>query len=334
MPRVVAVIPTLEAGPSLARAVESLVRQNGVTIEVVVVDNSGRSLARESLSLSGFLDDVRIVETPRNVGFGEAVNLGAAESDAPYVAVMNDDARSDADFLQRMIDALEREPRAGMAAPTIELSGTGLLDSAGLNVYGDGVGKQRAHRLKQEDAPRDAEALLPSGCAAVYRRSMLDEVGWFDADYFLYGEDTDVGLRGRLAGWKCLYVSEAVVHHDYSGTAGRASRLKAFYVERNRLWNVVKNCPLGMWPGVPFYAAARYWAHFRAARSGTGLAGESVGLFGLAAVVVSAYWATLTALPTLWRKRRAFNSKRRLSSGEFRALLERFPTTAREIAEQ
>ena len=334
MPRVVAVIPTLEAGPSLARAVESLVRQNGVTIEVVVVDNSERSLAREALSPSGFLNDVRIVETPRNVGFGEAVNLGAAESDAPYVAVMNDDATAHRHCLIRQVGELEFWPEFGMTAPSIMLTGTGLLDSAGLNVYWDGVGKQRAHLLPTQDAPFDREALMPSGCAAVYRRTMLDEIGWFDADYFLYGEDTDVGLRGRWAGWKCRYVPGALVNHHYSGTAGRASRLKAFYVERNRLWNVIKNFPLGMWPGVPFYAAARYWAHFRAALSGTGLAGESVGLFGLAAVVVSAYWATLTALPSLWQKRREFNSKRRLSSGEFRALLERFPTTAREIAEQ
>lgn len=313
---------------------ESLEQQKDASIVVVVVDNSGRSLAREALSSSGAREDVRIIETPQNVGFGEAVNLGAVESDAPYVAVMNDDARADADCLARIVDALELVTEAGMAAPTILLSGSGRLDSAGLNVYCDGVGKQRGHRRKREEAPEDDQALLPSGCAAVYRRSMLEEIGWFDADYFLYGEDTDVGLRGRLAGWTCLYVREAIVHHDYSGTAGRASKLKAFYVERNRLWNVVKNFPIRMWPEAPLYSTARYWAHYRASRSGTGLAGESIGLFGLGAVVASAYWGTLTALPALLRKRREFAPKRRLSGAEFRALLERFPITAREIAEQ
>ena len=87
------------------------------------------------------------------------------------------------------------------------------------------------------------EVLLPSGSAALYRRAMLDEIGGFDDDFFLYCEDTDLGLRARWAGWKCLYVPGAVVEHHYSHSAGRASPLKAYYVERNRLFVLVKNFP-------------------------------------------------------------------------------------------
>ena len=72
---------------------------------------------------------------------------------------------------------------------------------------------------------------------------MLEEIGGFDDDFFLYCEDTDLGLRARWAGWKCLYVPEAVVEHHYSHSAGRASPLKAYYVERNRLFVLVKNFP-------------------------------------------------------------------------------------------
>ena len=96
------------------------------------------------------------------------------------------------------------------------------------------------------------EVLLPSGSAALYRRAMLDEIGGFDEDFFLYCEDTDLGLRARWAGWKCLYVPRAVVDHHYSHSAGRASPLKAYYVERNRLFVVAKNFPAANLLAAPF----------------------------------------------------------------------------------
>ena len=81
---------------------------------------------------------------------------------------------------------------------------------------------------------------------------MLDEIGGFDEDFFLYCEDTDLGLRARWAGWKCWYAPKAIVYHHYSHTAGRATPLKAFYVERNRLFLLVKNFPLSKLILAPF----------------------------------------------------------------------------------
>jgi len=332
---VIVVIPTLAAGAPLVRAVRSLESQTYPAVRVVVVDNSAAGLARAALGDSA----AQIVESETNLGFGEAINRGARHGASAYVAVMNDDAVAAPDALERMTAALDADEQAeeqiGMAAPSIRLSSApDRLDSAGLNVYFDGVAKQRGHGRAAEDFQGEQEAFLPSGCAAVYRREMLDQIGWFDGDYFLYGEDTDVGLRARLAGWRCAYVPAAEVRHDYSGTAGRASGLKAYYVERNRLWNVAKNFPVGMWPGVLSHSMARYWAHWRAARSGKGLAGESDGALSLAWTVVRAHGGLAAALPALLAKRRAFSAKRRLSGREFRALFDRFPVTAREIAEQ
>ena len=112
-----------------------------------------------------------------------------------------------------------------------------------------------------EDFPVAEETLFPSGSAALYRRAMLDEIGGFDDRFFLYCEDTDLGLRARWAGWKCLYVPEAVVEHHYSHSAGRASPLKAYYVERNRLFVLAKNFPARMLLAAPFVTVARYLWH-------------------------------------------------------------------------
>ncbi|HBY63085.1 MAG TPA: glycosyltransferase family 2 protein, partial [Solibacterales bacterium] len=231
----------------------------------MVVDNSGRALAGEA----GARDfGASIIENKRNLGFGAAVNQGIRQSRAEYVAVLNDDAEAHPAWLAALVKAMDANPGVGMCASQVRLAGTGLLDSAGMLLCADGSSKQRGHGQPAAGYPALEEALFPSGSAALYRRRMLDETGLFDEDFFLYCEDTDLGLRARWAGWRCLYVPGAVVDHRYSHSAGRASALKAYYVERNRVFTVLKNFPLRMLLRVPFAAVARYWWHLVSMRSG------------------------------------------------------------------
>ena len=157
-------------------------------------------------------------------------------------------------------------------------------------------------------------------------------------EYFLYGEESDLGLRARLRGWKCVYVPEAVVDHDYSASSGRASRLKAFYVERNRLFTVIKNFPLALLPVVPWYSLWRYVHHALALLRGRGLASEfpeeGGGAWRLGTVVLSAHVAAVKALPRLLRERRRIQYAKRLRARAFCRLLERHWVSAREIARQ
>jgi len=228
------------------------------------------------------------------------------------------------------------EPRAdvGMFASKIRLAGDGRLDSAGMLLGRDGSSKQRGHLEPAGAYSRSQESLLASGCAALYRREMLDEIGMFDESFFLYCEDTDLGLRARWAGWECLYVPEAIVDHRYSHSAGKASALKAYYVERNRLFLVVKNFPLPDLLLAPLYTAARYFWHIVYAVAGRGKAAEfrreGNGAASLAGCVARAHWALLAHLPALWRERRGM--KRRLTSKQFRRLTRRFSISARQVA--
>ena len=111
------------------------------------------------------------------------------------------------------------------------------------------------------DHSRGCDVLMPSGCAALFRRAMLEDTGGFDEDFFLYCEDTDLGLRARWRGWRSVYASDAVVTHRYSHSAGAASELKAFYVERNRLFVLARNFPARLLWKAPFSTLARYCWH-------------------------------------------------------------------------
>ena len=204
-------------------------------------------------------------------------------------------------------------------------------------ICGDGSSKKRGHLFPREEFDREEEVLLPSASAALYRRAMLEEIGLFDEDFFLYCEDTDLGLRARWAGWRCVYVPAARVEHHYSHSAGRASRLKAYYVERNRLFVLAKNFPAAMLWAAPFVTVARYWWHARSMALGRGTAAqfrrEGNSALRLALIAVRAHWSLVRHAPALWRKRQAIRRRARVSAAEFKRLLRANSIRARRVAQ-
>lgn len=330
---VTVVIPTLAADARLAECLESLAGQTLRDFEAIVVDNSGEGRVR--LGRPRLV--VRVIENPRNAGFGAAVNQGFEASRSPYLAVLNDDAVAHPEWLRRLTAAMEARPDVGMCASQVRLFGEDRLDSAGMLVARDGSSKQRGNGRLPEDFPACEEALFPSGSAALYRRAMLDDIGLFDSSFFLYCEDTDLGLRARWAGWKCLYVPEAVVEHHYSHSAGRASRVKAFYVERNRLFVVARNFPGRMLAVAPLVSLARYLWHVWYMLRGRGSAARfrAEGNAGLRMIwyVLRAHAAALGSAGRLWKERREIQGNARITAAVFRGLVASHSISARKVAE-
>ena len=321
-------MPTLAAGDALTACLRALESQTVADFEVVVVDNSGTGAARPCGSR------VRVIANARNAGFGAAVNQAYRSSQSPYLAALNDDAVAHPEWLASLLREAGEHPRAGMFASQVRLP-DGTLDSAGMLIASDGSSKQRGHGQSPHTA-FDAEALFPSGSAALYRREMLDQTGAFDENYFLYCEDVDLGLRALWAGWECRYVSGAIVEHRYSHSAGRASALKAYYVERNRLYTILKNFPVALLLRAPWAAAARYFWHAVSLFAGRGKAaefrseGQSAAL--LPFLLLRAHLAALARLPRLLGRRREIFRKRRISSAQFEELLRRHSIPVREVA--
>jgi GT2 family glycosyltransferase len=332
--RITVAIPTLVADSNLVRCIRSLEAQTRRDFAIVVVDNSGQRLVRQLLAAEA---NVEIIENNENRGFGAAINQVYSRSISPFLAVLNDDAIAAPQWLGGLLDVIESRPDAGMCASQVRLLGSGQIDSAGMLICADGSSKQRGHLRPPEEYRRPEEVLLPSGSAALYRRAMLDEVGGFDEDFFLYCEDTDLGLRARWAGWKCLYAPQAVVDHAYSSTAGRASPLKAYYVERNRLFLTVKNFPVGTLLVAPFVSVVRYGWHVIFMLQGRGAAAQfredDHGGLNLVAVVIRAHWALIQNWSKLWKKRCEIQKMARLTPREFSQLLRAHAIGAREVAE-
>jgi GT2 family glycosyltransferase len=206
-------------------------------VELVMVDN-GSSDGSVDLVRERF-PSVRVLVNDVN-NYCRANNLGIAATDAPYVALLNNDTRVDPDWLGPLVAALEAEP--GVAAAGSAIYTAGVLASAGHRRTVDFYWEDRPEAVATRagaGAPIDVDSL--SGCAVLYRRRALDQVGPLDERFNLYLEDVDLAIRLRARGWSLVFVPTSVVHHVHHGTA--TAELARSYSERNRLLVLAKHFP-------------------------------------------------------------------------------------------
>ena len=336
-PPVSAIVVNWNGETFISECLRSLQGQTYSPLEVMVVDN-GSTDQSIPLIRSQFGDGVRLHENGANLGFAAGNNVGFRLTGGKYVVLLNNDATADRHWIAELVKAAESDPGIGMCASKVySLDKPGILDSAGgLLIYGDGLCRGRG-RLEADRGQYDTrqEALLPSGCACLYRRAMLDEIGLFDEDFFAYSDDTDLGLRARIAGWRCAYVPTAVAHHRYSATAGPYSPLKAYLAERNRIWVAVKTFPLPVLLFGPLFTAWRLLLHACAMLARRGVSGKFVEHYSLSTLLLAllkAYISALTGLFKMWGKRREIRKTRKVPYAAFYSWLRTYRISAKELA--
>lgn len=242
-PLVSTVIANWNRRDLLEPCLTALRRQSCRKSEIILVDN-GSSDGSVAYVREQF-PEVRTIALGENRGFAGANNIGIGAARGEYVALLNNDARPEPRWLEALVDALESHPEAGFcASKMLRANDPRVIDTAGDVFYDYGVGSKRG--INQPDGPNFAEKEYVFGAcagAAMYRRTMLGDVGLFDEDFFLYMEDIDLSFRAQLRGHKCLFVPEAQVYHQVAATAGWGSNLSIYYSRRNILYVLLKDLP-------------------------------------------------------------------------------------------
>jgi GT2 family glycosyltransferase len=315
---------------------DSLIRQSYRPVEIILVDNGSTDGSLELLR-ERYAPLIRIVANSANLGFAEGCNVGIRASAGEFIALFNSDAVAESGWLEELVKGIQSDPRVGMCASKIYLYGQDLvIDNTGQLITRDGLGRTRG-RLEKDVGQYNArsEVLCPSGCAGLYRRSMLEEIGLFDRRFFAYADDIDIGLRGRLLGFKCLYIPTAVAHHRLSASLGTLSSLKVYLVERNRLWVLIKCFPLRYLMQAPFHTLVRYFYNLSGVFCKRGPAARFVkkaSLGEILGITIKGYLSTLWNLPYLLCERRKIFGKRRMSARDFGGLLRCFGLSSKEGA--
>ena len=226
----------------LEPCLSSITNQTYKKFEIVFVDNGS------SDGSAGFVREhypsAKIVETGKNLGFAGGNNAGIRIAQGEFILTLNNDTIVDPHFLEEIQKPFLRDPRTGMCGSKMVLP-DGRINSTAICISRSGAAWDRGMGEPDHGQYDVAEEIFgPCAGAALYRRLMLDEIGLFDEDFFLFMEDVDLAFRARLSGWKCMYVPTARVVHIHGGTAGFKSDISIYYGNRNLVWYVVKNFPL------------------------------------------------------------------------------------------
>ena len=333
-PLISVVILNWNGKEELCPCIQSVKSQTYPTIEILLVDNdSNDGSARHAKAV---FPDLQLIINPENLGYGGGNNRGIQEARGKYILVLNNDTEIERECEERLWKSMEDDERMGTATPKILLyDRTDTVDAAGLTVYPDGLSIGRGHLEPAAKYGQREEVFCGSGCASLFRKEMLDEIGLFDEDFFAYAEDTDLGWRARLAGWKACYVPEAVVYHHHSKRFGAYSSRKAFLVERNRIWVAWKNFPPSLLCLWPYYTLTRYFYQGIAVLSGRGASGrfgEERSPLLLVPILLKALLGGLAGLPRILKKRKEIQRKKKISAKECFRLFKKYGIKAREIA--
>jgi GT2 family glycosyltransferase len=306
--KVSVIILTWNGRAYLRECLESLAAQTFRDFETLLVDNGSSDGSAEFVRSS--FPWVRLLQLPENIGFADGNNRGLALALGEYIVTLNNDTKADPDFLAEMVRGAEDDARIGMVAARMRnYYRPERIDAAGLKIGGNGLG-YNIGTGETDDGRYDSEPLFgPCGGAALYRREMLDETGFFDPDFFAYYEDFDLAWRARLAGWKALAAPLALVYHVHSATGGETSAFKVYHTQRNKWFVIIKNWPAGFLlrhlPVILFFDAA---ALFLAMLKGRGVAAMRARL------------DVLKNLGRLLSKRREVQTRSKLSPDEIELL--------------
>lgn len=305
-PKVAVVIPNHNGAAWLDGCFGGLARQEFRDFIVVLVDNgSTDGSADRARRLRPAL---RLVRLGENRGFAAAVNAGIAASTSEYVALLNTDTVAGSAWLSVLVQSLDGSPSvvAAVAPRMMRLDDPDTIDDAGNTLCWTGAADKRGHGKAASEFARRDDIFSPSAGASLYRRSFLQEMGGFDERYFAYLEDVDLGLRGRLCGYRFLYEPDAVVLHKGHGSGMMHGRYVQL-VTRNRLLLFAKSIPLGL----------------LVRRLPSLVRGQLYFLFAYRSPLrsVAGYASFLGLVPHAVRERRRMKRSRRITSAEIDRML-------------
>lgn len=244
--KVTVVIPNFNGMKYLERCLDSLLEQTGEPAHILVVDN-GSTDGSVNL-LKNRYPQVFLKQLGENTGFCHAANVGILMSQTPYVLLLNNDTEVLPEFLRYMVASIDRPGNRdvfSVSAQMLDMGRPELLDDAGDRFSALGWAFARGKGQWADKYDREAEVFAACGGAAIYRRSLFEEIGLFDELHFAYLEDIDIGYRARIYGYRNLYEPKARVLHAGSASSGsRYNYFKTKFTAANNIYLIWKNMPL------------------------------------------------------------------------------------------
>jgi len=242
-PKVSVVITNWNGINFLPDCLPALRNQSYKNFELILADNGSVDNSVEFFQ-SNF-PKAKIVKLKKNYGFPRIANEGIRAAKSKYVILLNNDTKVDRNFIKNLVDALDKHPDcAGCTSKIIDFFDHNILGAAGdvMNIVGQAFPRGFLEKVSKYNNPE--EVFMITGGASIYRKDVFKKIGFFDEDYFIYGEDSDWCLRAQLMGYRFWYEPKAIVYHRCKATTKHMSKIVEYLQFRNMTITILKNFPI------------------------------------------------------------------------------------------
>lgn len=243
--KVSVITPNYNGEKFLDKYFKSLEQDSEYIGEVIIVDNGSDDSSLDYIKNNTFSFPVVVIENSKNLGFAPAVNQGILKSKYDYVFSLNNDTELKKGSIKAMLDLIGDEDVFSLQAKMLQAHNRELVDDAGDEYNLLGWTKKSGENQSSDKYVEVSEIFSSCAGAALYKKSVFDEIGLFDDEFFAYMEDVDLAIRSQIYGYKNLLCPNAVVYHIGSATTGsRYNEFKVKIAARNNVWTVYKNLPI------------------------------------------------------------------------------------------
>ena len=312
MPEISVIILNWNGKPFLQDCLCAMRRQTFRDFETILVDNGSTDGSVEYVRTQ--FPEVKLLALPENLGFAGGNIAGYAQANGNLVVLLNNDTEAHPNWLEEIHRASGAFPNAGsFASKMMYFDERSRVENGGFDLGAAGatidIGRD------EPDGPawtQQRQVFGGCGGAVAYRRTMLEDIGFLDPDFFMTYEDVDLSFRAQLRGHKCLYVPGAIVYHRYRATNKKTPSRQVFYSQRNIEFVYLKNMPLGLiLRSAPQRLLYEAGAAIYFTRQGAG----------------AAFWRAkldvVRRLPSILRKRRVIQKRRTITNSQLRAMMQK-----------
>ena len=254
-PKISILIPNKDHVKDLEKCLQSISKSTYKNYEITIIENNSKKAETFAYYDKIESDHIRILRWDGPFNYSAINNYAVSQTDGEYLVLLNNDTEVKEDFVEQMLLAIRRHKNAfSCAARMVQYHDRDKLDDAGNYYCALGWSFARGKGKNIDLYQKEEKIFSACGGAAIYRKKIMEKIGYFDESHFAYLEDMDLCWRARIHGWKSWYEPDAEVFHVGSATSGsRYNRFKVLHSAGNNLYMIYKNMPLAqMLLNLPF----------------------------------------------------------------------------------
>lgn len=224
-------------------------------IEIIVVDNASKE--NPVPDWANKYPSVKFIRSEKNLGFAGGNNLGISAAKGDYLFLINNDTEVTGPLIERLVNTLQENPQTGIVSPKILYYNTSIIQYLGYTPLNYITARNKCIGQFEDDKGQYDSVVGPTGyahgAAMMVRREAIEKAGLMAENFFLYYEELDWCERIKKQGFEIWVDAGATIYHKESMSVGKQSRLKEYYMNRNRMLIVRKHAPTLSQAGFLFY---------------------------------------------------------------------------------